>query len=244
MITSFSDELGEVCFVDETGSTNADLLELARVDAPDGLWLCARRQTAGRGRMGRVWQEVEGNLYASVLTRLQQNDPPPSGLAFVIAVALHRALSDYVGTGAIRLKWPNDVMAGDAKLTGILLERTGDMVVIGAGVNIVGAPNIAGRQTTCLHLLGAEASDMVSVLHNIRRAFAEELQIWRSAGMASIVARWLDRAHPTGTQLSVTLPDGRKLDGQFQTLDESGALILRDTNNDDHVIHAGDVFLT
>ena len=113
--------------VAETGSTNADLLALARTGADDGLWLRAVRQTAGRGRQGREWSSPDGNLYASTLVRLRPGDPPAASLALVAAVALYEAVSTFLAAGirqettdssaALLLKWPNDLLLAGAKLS-------------------------------------------------------------------------------------------------------------------------------
>jgi BirA family biotin operon repressor/biotin-[acetyl-CoA-carboxylase] ligase len=91
-----------------TGSTNTDLLALARDGAPEATWLRADRQTGGRGRHGRVWESPPGNLYASTLVRLRPNDPPAPTLALAAAVALHEVVTAY---GApVQIKWPNDLL--------------------------------------------------------------------------------------------------------------------------------------
>ncbi|RZL52832.1 MAG: biotin--[acetyl-CoA-carboxylase] ligase, partial [Sphingomonas sp.] len=135
--------------VAETGSTNADMRLLARQGAEEGLWLRAERQTAGKGRLGRQWVSEPGNLYASTLVRLRPADPAPATLALVAAVALHRAVGVFLPDAA-RLKWPNDLLLGDAKLSGILLERSEDAVVVGIGVNLAHHPDLPDRATTSL----------------------------------------------------------------------------------------------
>jgi BirA family biotin operon repressor/biotin-[acetyl-CoA-carboxylase] ligase len=82
--------------VAETGSTNADMLALARSGAEEGLWLRAERQSGGRGRQGREWVSPEGNLYASTLVRLRPTDPPAPTLALVAAVAPEETVRSYL----------------------------------------------------------------------------------------------------------------------------------------------------
>lgn len=234
----------DIRVVAETASTNDDMKALAAEGAGEGLWLRAERQTAGRGRMGRDWEGQAGNLFASTLVRVTRLDPPPPTLALVVAVAVHRALEDFVGAGALTIKWPNDVMAGHAKLSGVLMERAGDAVVIGIGVNVATAPHIPGRRTACLHDLGAPACDAASVLEAIATCFAEELLRWRTYGLEPTVRAWLSRAHAPGTPMTVQLPDGETIIGAFDTLAPDGALILRLADGGIRAIHAGDVFLT
>ncbi|HXH17126.1 MAG TPA: biotin--[acetyl-CoA-carboxylase] ligase [Sphingomonas sp.] len=238
--------------VAETGSTNADLLELARSGAEDGLWLRAVRQTAGRGRLGRDWSSPEGNLYASTLVRLRPSDPQPASLALVAAVALQETVSTFLVAGICQgttdagatlvLKWPNDLLLGDAKLSGILLERTGDAVVIGYGVNIAHHPDLPDRATTDLAAHGVVV-DPVMFLDILADSLTRWLGRWRAEGIAPVRDRWIDCAHPAGTALTARLPDGNGINGLFVGLDADGALILRVASGERRVIHAADVFL-
>lgn len=227
----------------ETGSTNADLIALAATGLGEGFWLRAERQTAGRGRQGRGWVSPPGNFYASTLVRLRPADPPAPTLALVAAVALEEVVGAYLGKpDGLRLKWPNDLLLGGAKLSGILLERAGDAVVIGIGVNLAHHPEGLDRATTSLAAHGA-APDPADFAETMADAFARWLARWRGEGLAPVRDRWMARAHPAGTALSARLPDGTSVDGVFERLDADGALILRLADGGSHVIHAGDVFL-
>lgn len=193
--------------------------------------------------MGRVWEGEEGNLYASALVRLRPQDPPAPSLALVAAVAAHDALSQAAPGTAFQIKWPNDILCGSAKLCGMLLERTGDAVVIGIGINVTHHPLLADRDTTSLHALGARDVSAQALVESIASSFAHSLETWRTSGLETIRAQWLERAHGEGTPLRAALPDGNRLDGCFETLDSDGNLILRLANGARSVIHAGDIFL-
>lgn len=225
--------------VAETGSTNADMLGLAaRGEARDGDWLVAERQSAGRGRSGRQWDSPAGNLYASGLVTVYPADPPTPTLALVAGIAVTEA----IGANALRLKWPNDVLAGDAKLAGILLERQGDAIVIGVGINLSHHPDLPDRRTASLAELGIVLTPE-SAVAALAREFARWLEIWRTYGLEPIRSAWIERAHPVGTPLSAALPDGSRVDGRFDGLTDDCALILRLADGTTRVIHAGDVFL-
>lgn len=226
--------------VAETGSTNADMLLLARQGAEEGLWLRAERQTAGRGRQGRAWTAPPGNLSASTIARLRRGDPPAATLALVAAVALHEAVAVF-GVAA-QLKWPNDLLRDGAKLSGILLERRDDAVVIGIGVNLAYHPDLPDRLATSLAALGAPVAPD-AFLEVLADAFSRWLARWRGEGLAVVRAAWLAAAHPVGTALTARMPDGSTHDGLFDGLDADGALILRLASGQRHVIHAADVFL-
>lgn len=229
--------------VAETGSTNADLLLMAADGAPEGLWLRAERQTAGRGRQGRTWVSPSGNLYASTLVRLRLGDPGAATLALVAAVALEEVVRAHLRDPAgLVLKWPNDLLLGGAKLSGVLLERSGDAVVVGIGVNLAHFPEGLNRPVTSLAGAGVEVApdDFLATLAD---GFARWLARWRGEGLTPIRERWTARAHPAGTALTALLPDGIAVEGGFDRLDSDGALILRLADGGKRVIHAADVFL-
>ncbi len=218
------------------------MLALAATDAAEGDWLIADRQTAGRGRMGRDWESPVGNLYASGLVRLRPGDPPAATLALMTAIALYDTVS--IWAPDILLKWPNDVLSSSgAKLSGILLERAGDAVVIGLGLNLVHHPENFDRPVTSIAALGFAAPEPVTVIETFAETFGGWLARWRGESLAEIRVAWLARAHPIGTALTANLPDGESIDGLFDGLTDACALRLRLADGIVRVIHAGDVFL-
>ena len=133
---------------------------------------------------------------------------------------------------ALRLKWPNDLLLDGAKLSGILLERADDAVVIGFGVNLAHHPTARSRRHQPCRAR-RRAVDPADVRRNAgRRASRAGSARWRGEGLAPVRARWLERAHPAGTALTARLPDGTALDGLFDGLDADGALILRLADGD------------
>ena len=114
----------------------------------EGTWLVADRQSDGRGRQGRSWLDAPGNFMGSTVVNLQSSDPLPASLSFVAAMAVYEVVVNHLATPqSLVIKWPNDLMLGGAKLSGILLERVGDSAVIGVGVNLAAAPELADRVT-------------------------------------------------------------------------------------------------
>lgn len=229
--------------VPETGSTSADLL--ARLSGgeyvAEGHWLVADRQKAGRGRQGRAWLDAPGNFMGSTVVRLDERSPPPASLSFVAALAAYEALLPHLAAPqALRLKWPNDVLLGDAKLAGILLERASDAAVVGIGVNLAWSPELDGRQAGNLKDMGP-APDRDTFAREIAASFDRELDRWRQFGVEPLVARWLAAAHPPGAPLAVHAADGARVSGTFAGLEPDGALRLRLADGAVRVIHAGDV---
>jgi len=164
--------------------------------------------------------------------RLQAEDPLAPTLALVAAVALHEAVLPHAP--AARIKWPNDLLVGGAKLAGILLERQGEAVIVGFGVNLAHHPENLDRPAASLE--GAVAPD--ALLERLAAAFAAWLGRWRGEGLAPVRAAWLAAAHPIGTALA-----SGDAQGTFDGLDETGALRLRLADGALKVIHAGDIFL-
>jgi BirA family biotin operon repressor/biotin-[acetyl-CoA-carboxylase] ligase len=226
-----------------TGSTNDDLAALARAGAPEGVWLRADVQTGGKGRQGRAWDSPPGNLHASTLVRLRPGDPPAPTLALASALALHETVKAFAPDAAVLIKWPNDLVAQGAKLAGILLEREGDAVIAGFGVNLAHHPSVTPRPATSLAALSGGAPDPGSFLETLMEAFARWLGLWRSQGLVPIRSAWLAAAHPRGTALVTHGKDGDPVEGLFDGLDETGGLRLRLADGGSVTVHAGDVFL-
>lgn len=227
-----------------TGSTNADLLGRAEQGAPEGLWLRAAAQDGGRGRMGRTWESVTGNLFASTIVRLRASDPPASTLAFVAALAAYDAVQQIAPEVAVQIKWPNDLLSlNGAKLCGMLLERAGDAVVVGFGLNLVSHPQGLERSVTDLAALGAHPPHPQAVVEILANAFAIWLERWRMGGVPGVIQSWQKVAHPIGTALTANLPDGSIEEGLYAGLTDDGALQLRLADGSIRAIHAGDVFV-
>ena len=225
-------------FIPETGSTNADLL--ADRAAGEGQWLVARRQTSGRGRAGRAWNDGAGNFMGSSVVDLRAGDPLPQTLALVTGLAVHRTVTALAGApSAVQLKWPNDLLVGTAKLGGILLERQEERVIVGVGVNLARAPEVPGRATASLG--GAIAVDAFAEL--LAAQFAAHIARWHSGEWPTLRAEWLARAHAVGTLLTVQDRDHGPIIGAFAGLGDDGTLHLRLADGGTRAISAGDVEL-
>ena len=233
----------------DVGSTNCECLDLARAGDPGRLWITASRQLQGRGRRGRQWVSEAGNLYASLLLI----DPAPAGaiasLPLVAAVAVHRAIERVLPpdtSGALTIKWPNDILLDGAKCCGILLESEiladgRRAVVIGCGVNVGHAPPPGLYPTVALNQAGAGTDPQVLFAH-LFQTMAEELGHWNGGeGLNLTIAAWLARAQGVGQAITVHLAD-RTLAGRFCGLDQGGRLLLKQDDATTVTISAGDVF--
>ncbi len=232
-------------YVSETGSTNAELT--ARLTGgefiAEGEWLIADRQSHGRGRHGRAWCDGAGNFMGSTVVHTSSADPQPGSLALLAGIALHEVISARLPLPhRAVLKWPNDVLIADAKLAGILLERVHNAVVIGIGVNLASAPQLADRATIALSQY-APTADRNNFADELAAQFALELSRWRAYGLEPIIARWLAAGHPIGTGLQIGETGATPLSGSFAGLSQDGALQLRLPDDTLRVVHAGEVRL-
>lgn len=246
---------------DRVGSTNDEAMRLAAEGAADRTCVWAREQGTGRGRRGRAWFSPRGNLFASVIVRGRRHLSDAALLSFVTSLAVADTLAGLLPPNQVcSLKWPNDVLLNGGKVAGILLETEGtagdwtDWVVIGCGLNIVAAPADVPYPATCLHAALAAEDDERSVgsvrtactVERVLPLFLASLGVWldrfRREGFAPIRWAWLDRAQGLGEPITVRLPD-RTLEGLFQGVEPSGALLLRPTGGGAvQQIRAGDVF--
>ena len=231
--------------VPTTASTNDDLAARLRngEHIVEGDWLVADHQSAGKGRHGRSWADGKGNFMGSSVVHLTGKEPAAPSLALAVGLALYETvLVQLEQPRGLELKWPNDLLLGGVKLAGILLERVGDAVVVGIGVNLAHAPKVPGRKTIALGDLGpAPERDFFAA--QLAFHFDRELERWRGFGLGPLIARWCVAAHPEGTRLSVTGPDGVVLSGAFAGLTPEGALRLCLADGTERVIHAGEVSL-
>lgn len=228
-----------------TASTNADLLAAAAKMAPwpEGHWLVADRQSAGRGRMGRTWSDGAGNFMGSTTVHLRANDPPPHSLALLAALVVHDTLRSLGAPASLLIKWPNDLLVDGAKLVGVLAERAGDHVVVGIGINLVEAPQIAGRLTTHLAALGCPV-DRDVVAATLATHFDDGLAEWRRGGWPdAILARWYAAALPRGTALTLSEGAHAGLTGRFDGLERDGSLAIILADGRRTIVHAGEVAL-
>jgi BirA family transcriptional regulator, biotin operon repressor / biotin---[acetyl-CoA-carboxylase] ligase len=244
----------DVVHLAETGSTNADALGFALAGRATPFWVLADRQSAGKGRAGRKWVSLPGNLHASCAITTRCALRHAGQIALVAGVALAEVVrglfADAVSCGNcdFRLKWPNDLLVGAAKCGGILVESTRNtksgelIVVIGFGVNLVAHTNDLNRKATNLGAHGLDVTPQV-FLDALHQCLDAELARWDDgAGFDATRARWLAAASPIGTAMLVHA-GGAQTEGRFGGLDDEGALVLEMSGGARKTISFGDVTL-
>ncbi len=202
----------------------------------------AEKQSGGIGRLGRAWQSPAGNLYCSTIVDIRAGDPDPSSLSFVAALAVYETIRAVLPDVPMQLKWPNDIIVAGAKICGILLERVEQKIIVGIGINVAVAPEVADRAVTSLAAEGADnAVDAATILASLAVNFAEKLSNWRVMGLQPTLNAWQNHAHPVGSRLQTSQPNGEKLTGEYAGLTADGALRLRKDDGTLIEIRAGDI---
>jgi BirA family transcriptional regulator, biotin operon repressor / biotin---[acetyl-CoA-carboxylase] ligase len=193
--------------------------------------------------LGRGWSDGAGNFMGSATVHLRSDDPPPHSLALLAALVVHDTLRSLGAPEALVIKWPNDLLVDGAKLAGILLERVGNHVVVGVGINLMQAPQLEGRLTTHLAELG-RPMDRNTVAHTLATYFDAALADWRSGSWPdAILARWYAAALPRGTALTLSEGAHAGLTGRFDGLERDGSLAIVLADGRRLIVHAGDVSL-
>jgi BirA family transcriptional regulator, biotin operon repressor / biotin---[acetyl-CoA-carboxylase] ligase len=235
-----------------TGSTNADLLARALNGEPEGVVLAAEEQSAGRGRMGRTWvSPPHAALTFSLLVRPAAVPPARRGwLPLLTGVAVASAVTSVTAVPT-RLKWPNDLLAGAAKLGGILAEAAGDAVVVGVGLNVstepaeLPPPGPGALAATSLRIAGWATLEREPLLIAILAGFEHWYQAWRQAGgdpdRCGLRAEYTGWSGTIGRLVRAELPGGQALSGPAVGVDPDGRLLVRVSPGTEVPVAAGDV---
>jgi BirA family biotin operon repressor/biotin-[acetyl-CoA-carboxylase] ligase len=233
-------------YLEQTGSTNKDLLSKAE-GLPEFYVLATDFQTAGKGRMDRSWEASPGSsVMASILLRPQFTQSSGIGwLSLLTALAITRAISD-LGL-APKIKWPNDVLIAEKKVSGILAEAAINLssVVIGFGINInQSRQELPVDTATSLSLENVGAVDrdqlLAAVIENIKQLYLELSDAGGDATASGLRKAILEMSATVGSEVSVEFPDGNKAFGLASDIDETGRLVVV-TQNETLSVSSGDV---
>ncbi len=223
-----------------TPSTNAVVAQRARAGAPEWLVVATEHQTAGRGRLDRVWETPDrAALTFSVLLRPAAPGAEWPWLPLLAGLAVVGALREHgVATG---LKWPNDVVVDGAKVAGILVERvdtpTGPAAVLGIGLNVSQSrEELPVPTATSVLLATGTAPDRTALLDSLLTALHGTYAAWSAGGGAQVRSAYVEACVTIGQQVRVELPGGGTLTGVAGDVDTGGRLLVAGTP-----VAAGDV---
>lgn len=223
----------------ELGSTNDKAIELTSTASGEKLVVTAVVQTSGRGRRGRSWEGLDGNLFMSLAFPFILKDS--GALVLMVSLALVQAIKILSPNADVCLKWPNDVLLNGAKVSGILLEKgAGDYMVVGIGVNVKAAPkNTQSYPVTSLQAAGI-ATDSIALMQQYLDCLDNLHEVWQQKGASEISRYWQESAKGIGKTIFVhTFKETKS--GIFAGLNNEGMMIL-ETPTGREVMSAGDVF--
>jgi len=215
---------------EELESTSDYCMARAKDGEAEGLAVLAGRQTAGRGSRGRSWESGAGNMALSVLLRPGVAAAQSGMFPLLAGVAVAEAIAEAAPDAKAMLKWPNDVLIEGAKCAGLLIDaaQAGNRVewlVIGMGINVAFAPDVAGRNVTSLVAHGASLT-APALADAVLARLAAALEAFKEYGADFVIQNWLRRAHPEGTEMVVKIGDAA-VKGRFAGLTGMGELRLR-----------------
>ncbi len=230
-----------VTVADQTTSTQDDALAGLRTGAPHGAVYAAERQTRGRGRHKRRWLTTPGGLLFSVIVCINAPSPGSTGhLTIAAAVGIARAIQRYTGASA-SIKWPNDLVFGQAKAGGVLVETHGHAAVVGVGLNAYSSAGVAeGQATTALAAYATQTFERNDLL---AACVVEMLDCLSAEGSAwdAVHAEWVRRSILLGREVELTGSVATR--GRVEGFETDGALRLRDAAGGLRRIISGDVSL-
>ncbi len=232
---------------DEVASTNDECKRLAREGAPEGTVVLAGRQSAGRGRLGKVWESPEGGVYESVLLRPQKRIDASSLASFSLAAALAVArAAERMGVEDAGVKWPNDIVTPRGKLAGVLVESSMEdgvvaWLVVGTGLNVVrpATPVPSADYLACSSAEGLVARAAAAVLDEIFSVY----ETYLAGGFPALREEYMERFMLVGRR--VTVKDAASeapVSGTVRGVDPDGRLLL-DVGGDVWTLSVGDVTL-
>ena len=225
------------------GSTSTEARQRGEAGVGDPLWITAKRQTGGRGRLGRAWSSPEGNFYGTFLTPWSGPLEQAGLLSLATGLAVAEALEDIgLKAGSARLKWPNDVRIDMRKISGVLVEtgegEAGRWASIGIGVNLKIAPEGVGQETISAQALTGAAPTPEAFLDTLDMRLTR--WIAETSNPAALRLAWLERAEGLGRLAQAEI--GREsFVGEIVDLNDDGALVLEDASGHRCPIRAGQV---
>jgi BirA family biotin operon repressor/biotin-[acetyl-CoA-carboxylase] ligase len=238
-----------VVYFERVGSTNDVCRDLAQTGAPEGTLVLAGEQTAGRGRLGRSWYAPpDGALLMSLLFRPGLAPAQVNRLTMLCSLAAAEAVETHTGL-PVSLKWPNDLLLGEAKFGGVLAEvgLTGervDYVVVGMGLNVnfdpAELPETRAPATSLQQAFGRPLDRLALLVSVIERVAARYAALERGA---AVRGDWQARLITLGRRVTVS-GHTLRFEGRAEGVDDDGALLVRRDDGALEVVHAGDVTLS
>ncbi|XVN42995.1 MAG: biotin--[acetyl-CoA-carboxylase] ligase [Candidatus Rickettsia vulgarisii] len=219
----------------EVDSTRLEAMRIAKTNPNQNYIILAKTQTNGRGRHGRSWQSISGNLHINILLKHNIDLNYLSQLSLVTAIAVYKTISSLPSKSKnnIKLKWPNDLLINNKKVSGMILGTVNNdanqYLSIGIGINIIDNPTNIDQVTTNLIDENIEVPDVESLLNLLMINFNKYFSLWKAKGFSKIRQFWLKRAYKLKERITANYGNV-KVTGIFTGIDDNGGMqILLDS---------------
>lgn len=228
-------------------STIDEAKALLAKGAAEGTIVRAERQTAGRGRRGRVWISEPGNIYCTLILMPDCLLSQASQLSFVTAVAVGEAILPFLDASEIlSYKWPNDLLLNGEKVAGILIEtesqgsQMAQTCVVSVGLNLNSIPNNPDYPVTALMKHSSLNVNREMVFPELLAQIDYYYQLWKEKGFEPIRTKWLERAFALGQNMTATMGN-QQIFGTFIGINDEGVLLLEDEGGVMHNLMSAEV---
>ena len=235
---------------DEIDSTNLEARRLIESGINDDFVIVASKQNNGKGRTGSNWVSEEGNLYLSIILRPYGKTHTFPQLSFITSLALYDTISalsreNNKSSLDMKLKWPNDVLVNNHKISGILLEfishQEREYLVIGVGINVNNNPNLLDRETISLSEIFSKDLDINYVLGIFMSIFHKYYRRWQMDQFGRLKKLWMNRAYKIGEVVTIVNHNNR-ISGTFVDINNQGAIRLRLASGQIFTMYEGSLF--
>ncbi len=222
---------------DEVDSTNLEAKRLVDSRIDDKFIIWSKKQTHGKGKRNSKWSSLEGNLFFSVIDKLDFPIHNTPQLSFITGLAIRHGIRTATKEQAlnfdVKLKWPNDIIINDKKVGGVLLESAhcfndidSKYVIIGVGINVNKTPRVNKYTPSCLKEEGAEYMEVDFLLDKIMSAFSKYYNMWKEEGFIKLRELWLNHAYRLNS--TVTIKSGKnRISGKYKDIDFNGKIRIQ-----------------
>jgi len=237
----------EIFFYDSVASTNDTAYALAENGAKEGAVVIAEHQSKGKGRFNRIWiSPKQTGIYFSCVLRPKMPLKEVPKITILVAVAVAESISKTTGLN-IKIKWPNDVMINDHKVSGILTELKAeqdevDFVILGLGINVNTPKNVLPSHATSISCENGKPVDRVALMRMILEKIEQYYkEVFKRGHFNDIIKKWKQYSYPMGSKVRINLHHKKIIEGSFHSLSSDGTLLVKLTDGNIKEISAGDV---
>ena len=211
--------------------------ELVMLGRGDGAVVVSDVQTSGRGRNGRIWKSLEGNVHMTIVS----DDYGVEGMSLGIGLAICKVIEFYI-TNNIKIKWPNDILINGKKISGMIMEKVEDKILIGVGINVQHVPNDLINESTSIVNEDMEKVCCDEVCSKALFSINKYLEIIRNEGIVGVKDTWMQYAHGIGSMGEVR-GHSKNFQGILKGIDDSGKMMMMLDSGDVQRIGSGEIFI-